>query len=138
LIGGAPLLVALLYDPRYATASIFLSLIMISVALQITNFSATELLTATGNLKPLVHINLIRLLWLAVSIPGGFVIAGPIGVVAAVGLIEVPATIFNWVLLRRLDVLNLREEILNIGLIAGSALIAFIGGSVVMHLMPGL
>ena len=138
LIGGAPLLIALLYDPRYASASSFLSLIMISVALQMTNFSATELLTATGNLKPLVNINLTRLLWLAVSIPGALVIAGPIGVVAAVGLIEVPATIFNWMLLRRVGVLNLREEMLNIGLIASAALVAFLGGSVVLRLLPGL
>jgi hypothetical protein len=85
-----------------------------------------------------VHINLIRLLWLAVSIPGGFVIAGPIGVVAAVGLIEVPAMIFNWVLLRKVGVLNLREEMLNIGVIASAALIAFLGSSVVLGLIPRL
>jgi O-antigen/teichoic acid export membrane protein len=138
LIGGAPLLVALLYDPRYAPASMFISLLMISVALQVTNISATELLTAAGNLKPLVRVNLARLFWLAVGIPGGFVIAGPIGVVAAVGLIEVPAMIFNWVLLRKVGVLNLREEMLNIGVIASAALIAFLGSSVVLGLIPRL
>jgi hypothetical protein len=68
----------------------------------------------------------------------GILLGGPIGVAAAVGLIEVPATIFNWTLLRHIGVLDLREEMLNIGLIAGAALITFFGGSAVLHLMPGL
>jgi len=138
LIGGAPLLVAILYDPRYASASTFISLIMISVSLQISNFSATELLTAAGEMKALVHINVVRLVWLAVAIPAGLWLAGPIGVVAAVGLIDVPATIFNWILLRRLGVLDLREELLNLGLIAGTALTAFVGASIMLRLMHGL
>jgi len=138
LIGAAPLVIAVMYDPRYATTATYLSLIMISVALSLPNYSATELLTATGNLKPLVHVNLARLVWLAVSIPAGFAIVGPLGVVAAVGLIEVPATLFNWVLLRRVGVLNLREELSYIGLLAAGALIGFLGGTVVLRLIPGL
>lgn len=138
LLGGAPLLVALLYDPRYAGASMFISLIMISVSLQITNISATELLTAAGEMKALVHVNMLRLVWIVVAIPAGLLLWGPVGVVAAVGLIEVPATISNWVLLHRLNVLDLREEMLNIGLIAGAAVLAFIGGSIVLYLLPGL
>lgn len=138
LIGAAPLVIAVMYDPRYATTATYLSLIMISVALSLPNYAATELLTATGNLKPLVHVNLTRLAWLTVTIPTGFVMIGPVGVVAAVGLIEVPATLFNWVLLRKAGVLNLREELLYILLLAAGALIGFAGGSVILRLLQGL
>jgi len=138
LIGGAPLLIAILYDPRYAAASTYISLIMISVALQITNTSATELLTAAGEMKALVHVNLVRLVWLAIAMPLGFWFGGPIGIVAAVGLIEMPATMFNWILLQRLNVLDWREELLNLGLIGGTALIASAGSTLALRLMPHL
>lgn len=135
LIGAAPLVVAILYDPRYASSATFISLLMIGVSLQLTNIAATELLTATGNLKPLVHVNLTKLLWLGVSIPAGFAVAGPIGVVAGVGLMEVPATIFNWILLWRAAVLNVREELSYIGLIAAGALIGFAASAIGLRLM---
>jgi O-antigen/teichoic acid export membrane protein len=138
LIGAAPLIIAVLYDPRYAATATYLSLIMISVALSLPNKAATELLTATGNLKPLVHVNLTRLIWLAVSIPVGFAIIGPVGVVAAVGLVEVPATIFNWVLLRKAGVLNLREELSSIALIAAGAAIGVFGSTMILRIAPSL
>jgi O-antigen/teichoic acid export membrane protein len=138
LLGAAPLLIHLLYDPRYSGASIFLSLSMVGVSLQLTNIAATELLTATGNLKPLVHVNVTKLLWLATTLPLGFAFGGPIGIVAAVGTMEVPATIFNWVLLRRVGVLNLREEFSYIGLVAAGALIGFAAAIAGLRLLPML
>jgi O-antigen/teichoic acid export membrane protein len=138
LIGSASLVVAVLYDPRYAPAAIYISLLMISVALQMPNLAATQLLTAAGNLKPLVQANVVRVLWLAIGIPIGFYLGGTLGVVASVGLIEVPALIFNWVLLRRQGVLDLREEVSTLTLIPAGAAVGYLVARAILYLAPHL
>jgi O-antigen/teichoic acid export membrane protein len=136
LIGSASLVVAILYDPRYAPAATYISLLMISVALQMPNLAAMQLMMATGHLKALVHTNIARLLWLAVGIPVGFYLGGTLGIVAAVGLIEVPALIFNWVLLRKQGVLDLRHELSSLVLIPTGAAIGYFTAHVALMLVP--
>src|SRR5947209_1964992 len=48
LIGSAGLVVAVLYDPRYAPASMFVSLLMVSTALRLPNVAAAQLMVAVG------------------------------------------------------------------------------------------
>ena len=138
LIGGAPFLVALLYDPRYAPAATFISLLMISVALRLPNAAAMQLLTATGDLKRLVQTNVVRVVWLAVAIPAGFVALGAMGVVAAVGLIELPAMLFTWTLLAKIKVLDLRQELLFLGIIATGAAAGAAFSAEALYLFPHL
>jgi len=138
LIGGAPLLVALLYDPRYASVATFISLLMIGSALRLSNIAASELLTATGEMTRMLRITVVRVIWLAVAIPAGFFMVGPIGVVAAVGLMEVPAMLYSWLLLGRVRVLDLRQELLLLALVATGAAIGFLGGTEVLRLFPRL
>jgi O-antigen/teichoic acid export membrane protein len=136
LIGGAPFLVALLYDPRYAPAATFISLLMISVALRLPNAAALQLLTATGDIKRLVQTNVVRVAWLAIAIPVGFLFLGAIGVVAAVGLIEVPAMLFTWVLLGRIKILDLRQELLFLAIVVAGAAIGAAISAEALHLFP--
>ena len=138
LIGGAQLLIALLYDPRYSAAAAFMSLLMISTALRLPNVAASELLTATGDMKRMVRITLVRVLWLAGAIPLGIVLFGTIGVVAAVGLIEVPAMLYCWLMLQKARVLDLREEMSFLGFVGVGAITGFLLGTEVLHLFPHL
>ena len=138
LIGGAGLLIALLYDPRYASAAPFLSLLVIASALRLPNVAACEFLTAVGDMPRMVRITVVRVIWLALAIPLGFILLGPIGVVAAVGLVEVPAMLYCWLLLRRLDVLDMREELIFLGLVAAGAAIGWLVGTETLRLFPHL
>jgi O-antigen/teichoic acid export membrane protein len=138
LIGSANLLVALLYDPRYAAASIFVSLLMISTALRLPNSAAAQLMVAVGQVQKTMHMTIVRLLWVALAIPAGLIVFGPIGVVAAIGMMEVPAMLYCWLLLRRIDVLDLREELSFLALVAGGAAIGFAGGTEILRLFPHL
>jgi len=72
------------------------------------------------------------------AIPIGFILFGALGVIAAVGLIELPAMLYSWLLLRRVDVLDLREELSFLALIAAGAAIGFFGGTEVLRLFPRL
>lgn len=138
LIGSAALLVALLYDPRYAPASTFLSLLMIGGSLTLTTCAASNLLTAVGDLRGTLRMNVARLLWLAVAIPTGFMLAGAIGVVAAVGSIELAAMLYSWVSLRRHGMLNLREELTLLVLTLAGAAIGWLGATEILRLLPNL
>jgi O-antigen/teichoic acid export membrane protein len=138
LIGGAPLLFALLYDPRYQSAAIFTSIITISGALLLPNFAAAELLTATGDIKGTLRVNVVRVVWLVGAIPLGYLAIGTLGVVVAVGTIEVPAMLYSWLLLHRIGILRMRHELSFLGLIAAGAAIGFALSTAALHLFPHL
>jgi hypothetical protein len=78
------------------------------------------------------------LLWLAASIPLGFFTFGAIGVVAAVGLVEAPTMLVSWILLRKFNMLNLRQEFLYLGLVAAGAAVGYAGTTEILHLFPRL
>jgi len=54
------------------------------------------------------------------------------------GTIELPATIYCWVLLRRLGVLKLREELAFLATVAAGAAIGWIGGTQILRWFPHL
>lgn len=138
LIGSASFLVALLYDPRYAAASTFVSLLMVGTALRLPNSAAAQLMVAAGQVQKTMHMTIVRLVWVLLAIPVGLALFGPIGVVAAMGLMEFPAMLYCWVLLRRLGVLHLRAELSYLSLVAGGAAIGWVGGSEILRLFPHL
>ena len=85
-----------------------------------------------------LHANVVRVIWLCTAIPFGFIWFGPLGVVAAVGLVEVPAMIYSWFVLRRLGVLNLREELAFLATAAAGGLIGYLVAAEALSLWPRL
>lgn len=112
LIGCAPLIVAILYDPRYATAALYLQILTISALFALTSNSANEALTATGHIRVTFQANIAKLIWFAIAGPAGYALGGVIGLVIAVGLMEIPAMVFKWVRMHQVDLLDMRQELL--------------------------
>lgn len=138
LSGSASLAIALLYDPRYLAAAEFVPLLMIGTALRLPNSAAAQIMIAVGQVRKTVHLTIVRLVWVIVALPAGLVLFGPIGVVAAIGLIEVPAMLYCWLLLRRFDVLDLREELAFLGLFGAGTLVGWLASSALLKLFPFL
>lgn len=115
LIGSAPLIVAILYDPRYATAAIYLQVLSISSLFALAANASTEALIATGYIWVHFQASLVKLTWFAIAGPVGFAFGGILGLVIAVGLMEIPPTLFKWVQLRRVSLLDVRQELLFLG-----------------------
>lgn len=111
LAGGAAMFVALLYDHRYLTIGPYLSLLAISACLRLPNLAAAEAMTATGRVQVTLYANIARFVWLMVAGMAGFILFGAIGLVGAVGLIELPPMLYCWVVLRRAGILNLASEL---------------------------
>ena len=138
LIGSASLVIALLYDSRYAAAGAFVPLLMIGTALRLPNSAAAQLMIAVGQVRKTLHLTIVRLVWVVLAIPAGLAFFGSIGVVAAIGLIEVPAMLYCWLLLRRFHVLDLREELAFLSLVGAGALVGWLVGGAVLNLLPHL
>lgn len=138
LIGSAGLVIALLYDPRYASASTFISLLMVGTALRLPNVATAQLMVAIGQVNRIMQLVLVRVVWIVVAIPVGLFLMGPIGVVAAISTVEVPAMFYCWLLLGRMRMLDVREELGFMGLIAGGALLGWAGSGLILQLLPNL
>jgi O-antigen/teichoic acid export membrane protein len=136
LIGGAGLLFAILYDPRYEGAALFMSIIMLSGGLFLPNFAAAELLTATGEIKGTLRMNVVRVAWLAGGIPLGYAAVGALGVVAAFGSIEVPVMVYSWLVLQRMGILRITEELTFLLLMTLGALTGLVFSTGVFRLFP--
>jgi O-antigen/teichoic acid export membrane protein len=111
LIGSAPLIVAVLYDPRYATAATYLQVLSISALFAMASNSSNEALTATGHVRVTFQANIAKFIWFAAAGPAGFALGGILGLVAAVGLSEIPTTVFKWFQMRRVGLLDMRQEL---------------------------
>ena len=136
LIGSANLVVALLYDQRYAAAATFISWLMLATALRLPNVAVAQLMVAIGHVERTMHLVIVRVMWVLTAIPVGLALIGPMGVVAAIGLVEVPAMLFSWFLLRRYHILRVKEEALFLGMIAAGAVIGWVGSDFALRLLP--
>jgi lipopolysaccharide exporter len=137
-IGGAPLIVAVLYDPRYGVVTPFLQLLLISAALRMPALSAAQGLLALGMTRSLLIANIIRFCWLLLGGAIAFDTGQVMPLVVMVGTIEVPALVYLWCKLKQVGLFDLREE--SYGLL-GSALSAAIGAgiaNVALRMLPWL
>ena len=138
LIGGAPLLIEILYDPRYRGVAPFLQLLAIAPLLRMSVLSANEAMLALGYTRSTFMANLFRITWLAIGGAIGLATGHIMLLVATVGTIEVPGLLCFWWNLRRRHLLNLREE--SYGLIAGAIgvgtgwVVARLGMMLITHL----
>ena len=131
LIGSAPLVIGLLYDPRYAPSALYLQILAITSLFALTSNSANEALTATGHINTTLQASLAKLAWFCVAAPLGFYLFGVLGVAFAVGLTEIPAVILKWVRMRSVGLLDLRQELLFL-IVGITGIIIGIAGSAVI------
>lgn len=110
LIGGAPLLVAILYDHRYAAVAPFLQLVALSAIVALPNNAAQDALVAAKRVRWTLYANVARIAWLAGGGAAAWALHSIVALVAVVGTMEWAATAVFWAGLRRMRILNLVEE----------------------------
>ncbi|SNS42410.1 Membrane protein involved in the export of O-antigen and teichoic acid [Sphingomonas laterariae] len=127
LVTSAPLAIELLYDPRYRGASVYLQLLAIGAIPALNTQAANAVLIAAGRMWTTMASNIVRLCWLIGGGTLGYLGFGPIGLIAAVGTVEVAAQLYYWFALGRNGLLNVKEELL---LLAAALLGALLGEGV--------
>jgi len=131
LIGSAPLVIEILYDPRYAASAIYLQILAIAPLFALASNSGNETLTATGHIKVTFQASVAKLLWFCAAGPAGYAIGGVLGLVIAVGLMEIPAVLLKWVQMHRLQFLDLRQELFFLAIGGAGIIVGTIGDRVV-------
>jgi len=123
LLGAAPLVIEILYDPRYRGVTPFLQLLLISTGLRMPGLSAKQALIAVGRTGAQLIGNIACILWLAIGGTIGLLTGNIMLLVAIVGTVEVPNLIcFLWSM-RREGLINWREEALGpVAMLAGAAM----------------
>ena len=116
LISAAPALVGILYDPRYAVAAQYLSILAVSGTFLLSNIAANEYLTASGRVVSGLRANQLRVAWLVGAGALGYFAAGALGIVAAIGLMEVVPLLYFWRVLSERNVLDWRQELIQLGM----------------------
>ncbi|MCC7408701.1 MAG: oligosaccharide flippase family protein [Phycisphaeraceae bacterium] len=92
----------LLYDPRYAEAGWIFELLCFGAAMRCMLEPMEQCLVAVGVPRYSLGQNLLRLGWVGVGVPVGWIVGGTIGVVWAVATCEFPTMVlFYWGMARR-------------------------------------
>ena len=119
LIGSAPLVVALLYDPRYAGAGTFLRWLAFGGLFALNNQATNDLMIARGQPAYTLQTNLIRVAYLVLAGTIGYWRLGSTGVLAAVVTVELIAQIYGWGRLAADRLLSVRWEALLLAVAVG-------------------
>lgn len=126
LIGGADLLVRLLYDPRYVSVAKYLSILAINSVLIMTTLSMANIEIARGRPRFAVEVNIVRLACLIVGAFVALLRNNAWVLVIAIGLVELSAYVYSAWWLSRIRVIRpLRELSLFATILAGFAAGAF-------------
>jgi O-antigen/teichoic acid export membrane protein len=125
LIGGAHLLIRILYDPRYLGAAYYLAFLALTPALTMLTRCSNELLIATGRTATILTGNIFRICWLVGFGLIGLVLRGPIGVVIALATIEFTPYLYNCWVMRRMDLLDMSEEVKAVLIVAVGTAVGF-------------
>jgi lipopolysaccharide exporter len=111
LISFAPILIAVIYQDRYAEVAYYLAVLSIPSFFALSSKAANEALVAIGHVRATYHANLVRLGWLVPAMSLAVYLGRTDAVLAVIAFREVPATIYVWWALRKQGVLSLRREL---------------------------
>jgi O-antigen/teichoic acid export membrane protein len=126
LIGGADLLIRLLYDPRYLAAIRYLTILAVGTAMTMLSRAMNDMLVACGHPRASVELNIVRLIWLVGGGAWALVRNDPIIFVLTIGLIEIPPYFYSAWRMQRLGLIRWTRELrlpltIAAGLCAGGA-----------------
>lgn len=132
LAGIGPWAVHALWDSRYQSAEWIVQMLCIRVALANLISPPEWALMAQGLTRQSFGRSVIRLVANIVFVPIGWRVWGPIGVIWATIVSELPTGLAVWPHARRLGILKLHRELLSIAIL----LTAFAAGWGLRHLLP--
>jgi lipopolysaccharide exporter len=123
LIGGANLLIRLLYDPRYLPAARYLTVLAISTALMMRTRSFEAMQVATGRQRVTIECSILRLFCLVCGGLLALARADAMILVLTLGLLELPVYLFGLFKMMQLQQVRWIRE-LSLGLTIAAGLIA--------------
>jgi O-antigen/teichoic acid export membrane protein len=130
--GGARLLIALLYDSRYALAGPILQAFMLRAMLLAIASPAEDLLIASGETQVILLGNLFRAAGMLAASLTGYYFFGFMGFVYGVALSGLPPLLYYLWLQNRKRILIFRYEAYKVAFVCGVALTTYVGSSLIL------
>jgi lipopolysaccharide exporter len=134
--GGARLLIAVLYDSRYALAGPILQAFMLRAMLFAVASPAEDLLIATGESQVILIGNVFRAVGMLAASLTGYYFFGIMGFAYGVALSGLPPLIYYLWLQNRKKILIVKYELYKAAFLCGIALIAYMGSSLLLTIWP--
>jgi lipopolysaccharide exporter len=134
--GGARLLIAVLYDSRYALAGPILQAFMLRAMLFAVASPAEDLLIATGESQVILIGNIFRAVGMLAASLTGYYFFGLMGFAYGVALSGLPPLIYYLWLQNQKRILIFKYELYKAVFLCGVALIAYIGSSLLLAIWP--
>ncbi|MEL7491372.1 MAG: oligosaccharide flippase family protein [Pseudomonadota bacterium] len=131
LIGGAEVLITVLFDDRYLEASTYLSILCLAPLLRLFSFPAEQCLVVKGYIAATLTGNLFRMGWIVVLGFAAYYLSGPLAVIVVISTMEIATLPLYWRRLSRFGILSFFKE----AQIAGCALVGFAIGVAATLLM---
>lgn len=122
-IGFAPALFRLLFDHRYEYGWIYLSVLLLRMALDLDSFTNIQTVLAMGRTSPMLRANLIRLLMFALGVALLFRPLGPLALPLALTVAELGALIYSILLLRTAGLFRVEIHMLFYGMLLGGGVV---------------
>ena len=135
LIGGAQLVVQILFNDLYLGAAFYLSLVGLGCLARLITQPALKALLAKGFVRTTLLANLLRLLWLVTFGPIAYFVWGPVGVIIAVALMEASIIPYLWWRQTRHNIFNISQEALMLAVAAAGALIGYVSNQAAQALI---
>lgn len=132
--GAAQLIVAVLYDPRYAQAGVILQAFMVRAGLLSLAAAAEDMLIATGESRIILVGNVFRAIWLVCACLVGYYLFGFMGFVYGTALSGMPPLLYYLWLQRKKGMLMVQYELYKVGFVAGIAISSFFASSLLLTL----
>ncbi len=140
--GSGQAIIDLLYDPRYREAGFVLQAFMIRAVLSTFLRPAESLLTAAGQVRVQLMVNILRLLWIIPASLLGYWLFGFPGFIVMACLDVLPATIYLLRKQAQSGLLVVRHELYRLALVVGCFVASFAASSTmtaaVRHIRAGL
>jgi O-antigen/teichoic acid export membrane protein len=138
LVGGAPLLVAVLYDPRYQGVAPLLQILTISSAMHFLNTNADQVMVAVGKPRVMLYGMIGRVVWLTVGGVIALAADHPMLLIIAFGLVEVVVAPMYWLLLARERIFDMRQEVLAVAVLVAGIFSGWAVTAGVRLVVPGI
>ena len=134
--GAAHLLVAVLYDPRYAQAGMMLQALMVRAALTGLAGPAEGMLLAAGELHVPLYGNIVRAIAMVVGTVAGYYLAGFMGFLYGVVLSGLPTLLYYLWLQRRKGFLSVRHELYKLMFLLAVAGLSYVASNLLLDVLP--
>lgn len=112
LSAGSYIFFDVLYDETYIAASFFLSLLLMSPLFALISYPSEVTLLVYGKLKITLIANVIRLIWFIVAAPLGYHFLGVLGLLIALGLMELMPILYMCYKMHKINLLKVHKEFL--------------------------